>query len=94
MVFKRIYASGRIQTRGWETPSGAKRTSTEIIAENVSMLGVESTVAQETVQAEAAREPRTRSSSDESPSVESSGESAKAPETQYASEVKAEDLPF
>ncbi|MDP7646102.1 MAG: single-stranded DNA-binding protein [Candidatus Peribacteraceae bacterium] len=91
---QRIYASGRIQTRGWETPSGAKRTSTEIIAENVSMLGVESSVAQETVQAEAARGPRTQSSSEEAPPVESSSDTAKAPEAQYASEVKAEDLPF
>ncbi len=91
---QRVYASGRIQTRGWETPSGAKRTSTEIIADSISMLGVESSVAQETVQAEAARGPRKQESSDSAPAQNSQEGSSKAPEVEYASEVKAEDLPF
>ena len=91
---QRVYASGRIQTRGWETPSGAKRTSTEIIADQISMLGVESTTAQETVQAEAVRDPRKQESSDSAPAQDSQEGSSKDPEVEYASEVKAEDLPF
>lgn len=33
------YIEGRIQTRNWEDKQGNKRTSVEIIAENVQMLG-------------------------------------------------------
>jgi len=91
---QRVYVSGRIQSRGWETPSGIKRTTTEIIADRVSMLGIENPVAQEAVQAEAARE-SSSSKSDNTPPLEDSKEgSAEAPEVKYASEVKASDLPF
>ena len=34
-----IYVEGRLQTRQWEGQDGAKRQRTEIIAENVIMLG-------------------------------------------------------
>jgi single-strand DNA-binding protein len=33
------YVEGRIQTRNWEDREGKKRTTTEIIAENVVLLG-------------------------------------------------------
>ncbi len=35
---RRLYVEGRLQSRNWETKDGQKRTSTEIIAENMIML--------------------------------------------------------
>ncbi len=93
---QRLYASGRVQSRGWETQSGAKRTTTEIIADKISMLGIESAVAQETLQREATRSRDSSIPADDAPPPESVSKKSekKAPEVEYASEVKAEDLPF
>lgn len=35
---KKVYVEGRLQTREWEAQDGAKRTRTEIVAENMIML--------------------------------------------------------
>lgn len=37
-----VYVDGRLQTRSWDAPDGAKRQKTEIVAENVIALGVRS----------------------------------------------------
>lgn len=86
----RVFVSGRVQTRSWETQTGAKRTTTEIIAENLSLLGVKSEAAAESVQAGSARTP------EESASQERPAEPAMAtvPDISYASDIKVEDLPF
>ncbi|HVW66991.1 MAG TPA: single-stranded DNA-binding protein [Candidatus Peribacteraceae bacterium] len=96
----RVFVSGRVQTRSWETQAGAKRTTTEIIAESFSLLGVRSSVAEESIQVDGGgmnnRRPAAARSeaadvfgADPSPSLASS-----VPEINYASEVKVEDLPF
>jgi len=36
---KQVYIEGRLQTRQWEDQNGQKRTSTEIVASNMVMLG-------------------------------------------------------
>jgi single-strand DNA-binding protein len=36
---KQVYIEGRIQTRNWEDQSGNKRYTTEIVANNMTMLG-------------------------------------------------------
>jgi single-strand DNA-binding protein len=36
---KQVYIEGRIQTRDWEDQEGAKRTTTEIVAGDMIMLG-------------------------------------------------------
>jgi single-strand DNA-binding protein len=36
---KQVYVEGRIQTRQWEDKDGNKRSSTEIVANNMVMLG-------------------------------------------------------
>ncbi len=36
---KQVYIEGRLQTRSWEGKDGNKRWTTEIIAENLQMLG-------------------------------------------------------
>ncbi len=35
---RKIYVEGRLQTRDWEAQDGAKRTRTEIVADNMIML--------------------------------------------------------
>jgi len=35
---KKAYVEGRLQTRSWDAPDGAKRQKTEIIAENIIVL--------------------------------------------------------
>ena len=91
----RVYVSGRVQTRSWETQSGSKRTTTEIIADAVHLLGISSPEAKDSVRTE-----RTASSATEKDSVpahvaDAAAEAAVAvPEISYTSEIKAEDLPF
>jgi single-strand DNA-binding protein len=36
---RQVYVEGRLQTRQWEDREGNKRTTTEIVAENVRFLG-------------------------------------------------------
>jgi single-strand DNA-binding protein len=36
---KKIYIEGRIQTRSWEDQTGQKRYKTEIVADNIILLG-------------------------------------------------------
>jgi single-strand DNA-binding protein len=85
----RVFVSGRVQTRSWETQQGQKRTTTEIIADQCSLLGIRSAAAIESIEASAQRI---------RPSVVSepvpSNAAADIPEIQYASEIKVEDLPF
>jgi single-strand DNA-binding protein len=87
----RVFVSGRVQTRSWETKEGSKRTTTEIIADQVSLLGVQNPVAEGSIQADAfqgASAPRAR--------AEASAPvgDIQVPEVAYASEIKVEDLPF
>lgn len=97
----RVFVSGRVQTRSWETQAGAKRTTTEIIAESCSLLGAKNSVAEESIQADGT--PRTTSAPAAPTSSASSssdfGEDPSAqlppiPTVEYASEIKVEDLPF
>ena len=92
----RVFVSGRVQTRSWETQAGAKRYTTEIIAESLSILGVKSDLAAESIQADASREsfsaPKTSSASsfgDENVPAMSS-----IPDINYKPEISVEDLPF
>lgn len=84
----RVFVSGRVQTRSWETPQGSKRTTTEIIAEQCLLLGISNPVAHEAVESSASM-PR-----QEREATPVAAEPAAALEVQYASEIKAEDLPF
>jgi len=88
---QRVHVSGRVQTRSWETQQGSKRTTTEIIAESVSLLGVANPAALESVRTEAA--PRSRQE-EESTAVRDEAPADVIPAVQYASEIKVEDLPF
>ena len=94
----RVYVSGRIQTRSWETQAGAKRYTTELIAETLSLLGVKSQVAQESLRTDGGsfnqdtRKENMDQSAPEGPSQEPVA--AGIPAIEYGSEIKVEDLPF
>lgn len=85
---KKIYASGRLQTRSWETPTGEKRYATEIIADRILLLGIP---APDTIMKQ----------EKELTGVEKIGPASQGnitpdmiPEIKYGSNVKPEDLPF
>lgn len=90
----RVFVTGRVQTRSWETQSGAKRYTTEIIADTVALLGVKNAAADESIRMEGAPVGHrdlpqgTTSPRQEEPVL------AALPEIQYGSEIKVEDLPF
>ncbi len=99
----RAFVSGRVQTRSWETQAGAKRYTTEVIAETFQLLGTRSRVADESIenggtprQASAAQsndasvnqDVANAFGSDPSPTL------VGVPDIQYGSEIKVEDLPF
>ncbi|PIR48977.1 hypothetical protein COU80_01020 [Candidatus Peregrinibacteria bacterium CG10_big_fil_rev_8_21_14_0_10_55_24] len=84
---QRLYVSGRVQHRSWQTQQGSKRITTEIIADAVSLLGVRNPVALESVQADAVGAPAAHRQEEVAPSGD-------VPAVEYASEIKAEDLPF
>lgn len=89
----RAYVSGRVQTRSWETKEGQKRYTTEIIAETFNLLGVRNPIVESSISMDGA--PRAASTRDESMDQSAPAESSvEVPAIQYASEIKAEDLPF
>ena len=98
----RVFVSGRVQTRSFETQAGAKRYTTEVIADAVSLLGIKSAVAAAAMQADAGMtssspgggnpfgEDRSMASAP-SPAPVGAG----VPDISYGgSEIKVEDLPF
>lgn len=91
---QRVFVTGRVQTRSWETKEGGKRTTTEIIAESLSLLGISNSAVQNNI----SNEVRTfgASSSETSAPARSSepDTNIEVPAVTYASEIKAEDLPF
>lgn len=103
---QRIFATGRVQTRSFTTPAGVKRSVTEIVADAVSVLGVRSNVAQEslrdalspgTVADAAASGALPAETTAEATSAEADAANpavAVLPEIRYESDVKVEDLPF
>lgn len=87
---RKVYVSGRVQTRSWDTPEGEKRYATEVIVEKCSLLGSEPPVEMNsaagamggTVVATAAT---ASAFSEDIPEI---------PTIQYESNIKPEDLPF
>ncbi|MBI3619488.1 single-stranded DNA-binding protein [Candidatus Peregrinibacteria bacterium] len=90
----RVFASGRVQTRSWETKEGSKRYTTEIIADAVHLLGAKHPLAESSLQADAVRSRTQNESQDSAPSEAEQAPSIEVPEIAYASEVKVSDLPF
>lgn len=91
----RVFVSGRVQTRSWETKEGNKRYTTEIVADTITLLGVKNAAVESAIQYDGS--PRAAAPGgndyDQSEPVMASAP-AEMPAIQYASEIKAEDLPF
>ncbi len=82
---KKIYVDGRLQTRDWEGQDGVKRYRTEIVLENMIMLGAPGGIPGSTgafTQAGAGKPSMTPPMSQDEPSV--------SPDD----EIKVEDIPF
>jgi single-strand DNA-binding protein len=98
---QRLHVAGRVQTRSWETQAGTKRTTTEVIAETVSLLGVQNreitytheTRAERLASRRATEEPRSPSLTP-SPAPESPDPGLDMPPLKYEPEIRVEDLPF
>ncbi len=92
---RKVYISGRLQTRSWETPDGQKRYTTELVAEKGLVLGVPNP------ELGAPGMNTTVSVSQPTPSATPAPDSPVVPQNpvdvpavNYQSEVKPEDLPF
>jgi single-strand DNA-binding protein len=91
----RVFVSGRVQTRSWETQDGKKRYTTEVIAESFSLLGVASAIASESIEGGGAPVRASQATGSEIDFNQAPKEPSFAvPELSYGSEVKVEDLPF
>jgi single-strand DNA-binding protein len=90
---QRVYVCGRVQTRSFETQAGQKRSTTEVIADQVSMLGVKNADAVTAITSEGAAAPA-RASAPRSAQREPVAAGVSIPEIKYESEIKPEDLPF
>ncbi|HRH92903.1 MAG TPA: single-stranded DNA-binding protein [Candidatus Peribacteria bacterium] len=97
---QRVYACGRVQTRSFETQAGQKRYTTEVIADQVSMLGIKNADAVAAISADGAAMPARSSAPASAPRAasqverEAVGVGASIPDIKYESEIKPEDLPF
>ena len=78
---KKVYIEGRLQTRSWEDPTGAKKYKTEVVGENLIMLSG------------GGREEGTESFSQEAPEEVTPIKTRKsAPKAEE--EINIEDIPF
>jgi single-strand DNA-binding protein len=90
---QRVYACGRVQTRSFETQAGQKRFTTEVIADQVNLLGVKNADAVAAVAADGAAMSAARSVAP-ARKAEPVAAGVAIPEIKYESEIKPEDLPF
>ncbi len=74
----KTYIEGRLQTRSWEDQNGVKKYRTEIIVENISMLGGRSSAGNSS-----SFDSSTKSSEEELPIIQADDE-----------EIDIEDIPF
>ncbi len=89
----RVYVSGRVQTRSWETQAGSKRYTTEIVADQCSLLGTANPAVADAISSVPVPRSAQRTQAPKAPAEPVPAESA-VPAVQYASEVRVEDLPF
>ncbi|MDO8513795.1 MAG: single-stranded DNA-binding protein [bacterium] len=99
---KKAYIEGRIQTRSWEGPDGAKRNKTEIVAENLIALSPRDNFGQTgdsdflSEAQESPPETKKPGKTDSSPSGSKSTAKKDSDEDSLDdnSEIKLEDIPF
>jgi single-strand DNA-binding protein len=86
----RVHVSGRVQSRSFETKEGQKRTTTEIVADTVTLLGIKSREVAGNIRADGGM--AAHDTAEEAPTPVGVG--ASTPSVSYESDVKPEDLPF
>jgi len=87
-----IYIEGRLQTRSWDGKDGQKRSRTEIIADNMIMLGSKSSgSAAPSGSYQAPSSPRPSSPA---PDMSQPSPSEELPTIQQEEDIKVEDIPF
>ncbi len=91
---QRLFASGRVQTRTWETQQGQKRYTTEIVADQVSLLGIKNAEALASVQTDAFIPSKKEKKTGDAEATPVAHGRSDIPEINYESEIKPEDLPF
>ena len=87
---RKVYISGRLQTRSWDTPDGVKKYTTELIADNVTSLGHPHA----DIEVDSSDTPVTAAEPSASATPAPSTQAPDVPEVNYESEIKPEDLPF
>ncbi len=88
---RKVYVTGRLQTRSWETPEGQKRYATEIIADRALALGLPD------AELGAPEAGAATSVSFSQPAVKGSivpENPVNVPPVNYESSIRPEDLPF
>ncbi|KKP38253.1 MAG: single-strand binding protein, single-strand DNA-binding protein [Candidatus Peregrinibacteria bacterium GW2011_GWF2_33_10] len=88
---KKVYIEGRLKTRSWEGQDGIKRYTTEIVAEDIMMLGSKPDSAQ------GSHQPAAKANSTPAavqPVVETFEGDSSSTTALPEEEVKVEDLPF
>jgi len=92
---KKVYVEGRLQTNSWEGGDGAKRSRTEIVAENFIPLSPKDgaspalRTSEEGIGVEEPKGDKKKKTDDKD------GKAAKAPdETSEANEINLDDIPF
>ncbi|MBP9750591.1 MAG: single-stranded DNA-binding protein [Candidatus Peribacteraceae bacterium] len=97
----KVFVSGRVQTRSFETQAGQKRYATEIVADTISLVGIKNQTALDAVRADVSEggspfgeEAPGRRAAPEASAAVGVG-AAGIPDIDYGkSEIKVEDLPF
>ncbi len=84
---KLIYIEGRIQTREWEDRDGNKRTTTEIVANQMQMLGAKDSQGQQGQQTQPPAAPRPAAAQTSRPAPQ------EIPEPPYP-DTNEDDIPF
>ncbi|PIZ55953.1 single-stranded DNA-binding protein [bacterium (Candidatus Torokbacteria) CG_4_10_14_0_2_um_filter_35_8] len=91
----RIYIEGRLQTRSWEDQAGVKHFRTEVIAQNMIMLGARrgAPQPQEAPSATASQEEEVQTTSEQKQGAEAKKKN-KGENEEDTEEVKIEEVPF
>jgi single-strand DNA-binding protein len=103
-----IYIEGRLQTRSWDGKDGQKRNRTEIVADNMIMLGGKPSSSSGSASSSTSSSPVAATSSKPSmpqadstsqampsdPSRQSEAEAEELPTIQQGEDINVEDIPF
>lgn len=91
---RQIYIEGYLQTRSWEGQDGKKNYRTEVVADNMIMLGSRSDSPAPAQQQAATPASESSPASAASPTAEKEPEMVTAPNNTTDEEIRIEDIPF